>query len=273
MSRFLPYVLKGFSKFGLFQKRMLGKNLQSENPRHIYAYWDSGLESAPAICQFCVDSWRQMNPTWEVTVLDRASADAVMGPAIAGRQSSPNHYSDMLRMKLLRTRGGVWVDATLLCTRPLDDWLPMILNQTPFFAFSLPYGDRVISSWFLVSSKKSKILEVWAKSVSKFVDQNPSPKIYFFLHYLFEWGLLTSRSYRRAYRDMPKLSADMCHILQRGFDEGSLTEADLRMIGAAPMQKLSYRNGMTTEDIEKALAAVASKSAGSLAFAGSDSEN
>ena len=46
----------------------------------------------------------------------------------------PAAESDLLRLYLLNKYGGVWVDSTNLCRRPLDDWLPSAARQG-FFAF------------------------------------------------------------------------------------------------------------------------------------------
>lgn len=46
----------------------------------------------------------------------------------------PAAESDILRLYLLKKYGGVWVDATNLCRRPLDAWLPSAACEG-FFAF------------------------------------------------------------------------------------------------------------------------------------------
>ena len=46
----------------------------------------------------------------------------------------PAAESDLLRLYLLNKYGGVWVDSTNLCRRPLNDWLPSAASQG-FFAF------------------------------------------------------------------------------------------------------------------------------------------
>jgi mannosyltransferase OCH1-like enzyme len=43
----------------------------------------------------------------------------------------------LARLCLLRTHGGVWVDATVFCRRPLDEWLPEHA-ASGFFAFANP---------------------------------------------------------------------------------------------------------------------------------------
>jgi len=40
-----------------------------------------------------------------------------------------------VRILLLHEFGGIWVDATLLCNRPLDEWLPSTMTEG-FFAFA-----------------------------------------------------------------------------------------------------------------------------------------
>merc|ERR1712232_1418088 len=47
----------------------------------------------------------------------------------------PAAESYLLRLILLVLYGGVWVDSTMLCRRPLDGWLPEAAPNG-FFAFS-----------------------------------------------------------------------------------------------------------------------------------------
>ena len=37
--------------------------------------------------------------------------------------------SDILRISLLHEFGGVWVDATVYCNRPIDEWLPPVFAR------------------------------------------------------------------------------------------------------------------------------------------------
>ena len=67
---------------------------------------------------------------------------------IAAVPKEPEAFADQIRIEILHLHGGVWADATTICAKPLDEWLPERMG-TGFFAFERPAQDRMIASWFL----------------------------------------------------------------------------------------------------------------------------
>jgi len=124
-------------------------------PRIIWTLWLQGWDDAPEIVRRCHQSWRQLNPGWDIRPLDGRTAAQYLDLAAVlganGASASPQAISDILRMNLLADHGGVWVDATVFCCQPLDSWLWDAL-AAGFFAFTNPGRDRLIASWFFASS-------------------------------------------------------------------------------------------------------------------------
>lgn len=133
-------------------------NQQKEIPRTIWLLWFQGLENAPLIVQKCVVSWITKNPNWDVIVLDKHSLKKYIDYS---DESFPNlglaGKSDLIRLSLLAEYGGVWVDATTFCVKPLDSWINEA-SSSGFFAFEKPGPDRLIASWFLASEVKSPLV-------------------------------------------------------------------------------------------------------------------
>src|SRR5262249_40060710 len=94
----------------------------------IWTCWLQGRENAPPTVEKCLASWERKNPGWTFRCLDATSIEryvALKHHIDLDRQTiTAASLSDILRMLLLREFGGVWVDATLLCAMPLDEWLP-----------------------------------------------------------------------------------------------------------------------------------------------------
>lgn len=94
----------------------------------IYTLWLQGFENAPWVVKHCLNSWIVKNPTWKVVALDRDSLrdhldlDALI-PNIEAKSFTYAALSDLVRISLLKNHGGLWVDATTFCTKPLDDWI------------------------------------------------------------------------------------------------------------------------------------------------------
>jgi len=118
----------------------------------IFALWDSGRDRAPDLVRRCLDRWEELNPRHELVVLDRAALDERLADAPAAVRALPiQGASNVLRTQLLAEHGGVWTDATVLPTVPLDYWLPDLLQPMGFFAFAKPGPSRPLSSWFLAA--------------------------------------------------------------------------------------------------------------------------
>jgi mannosyltransferase OCH1-like enzyme len=93
--------------------------------RTIWTCWFQGRENAPPLVKKCMSSWKRNNPGWEFRCLDATSVERYvpLRPQIdLDTQSlTAASLSDIVRIFLLREFGGVWVDATLFCNRPLDE--------------------------------------------------------------------------------------------------------------------------------------------------------
>lgn len=69
--------------------------------------------------------------------------------------------SNLIRLELLCRHGGAWADATTVCARPLDEWLPQH-SQSGFFAFAAPGGGRPLSTWFLAATQpQDPVIAFW----------------------------------------------------------------------------------------------------------------
>ena len=96
-------------------------------PRLIWAYWhDAAAAPLPSVAAACVASWRRHAPEWQVRLLDSSSVrewleEGVDYPAVTWSRT-PAHQSDLFGLALVRRYGGLYMDATVLLTRPLR-WL------------------------------------------------------------------------------------------------------------------------------------------------------
>lgn len=126
----------------------------------IFFYWNNGISKAPELVRICIDSWRTQNPGYEIVVLDDNTVHhwVDLGDARARNpRISVTMISDILRWKLLALHGGIWADATLFCTQPLDSWLSANNIKGGFFAFKTA-EPHLYNNWFLVGDPSSPIV-------------------------------------------------------------------------------------------------------------------
>ena len=95
--------------------------------RKIWIYWHQGWEQAPSLVKQCRSSWARLNPDYEMHALDKNSLfDHIEFPAgidINRKDLTIQKVAALGRLALLSKYGGVWTDATVMCARPLREWL------------------------------------------------------------------------------------------------------------------------------------------------------
>ncbi|MBS5431254.1 MAG: capsular polysaccharide synthesis protein [Lachnospiraceae bacterium] len=93
----------------------------------IWVCWLDGIENAPPLVRRCVDSiYRHANShpvnliTWE-KISDYVDMPPFLKDKVLRKQMGCAHYSDILRVFLLEKYGGIWLDATIFCSRDLPE--------------------------------------------------------------------------------------------------------------------------------------------------------
>jgi hypothetical protein len=236
---------------------------------------------APPLVQWALSRWRRLNPAYAVTVLETNDVAALLGDTgLPWQEMTSQALSDVIRAKLLAERGGIWVDATVVPTQPLNAWLPDAVAETSFFAFERPGPDRPLSSWFLVASPGHYLAVKWWEQIRRFwsgkrslakyggtifppdpvaavhpATQIPGQHPYFWFHYLFEYLVQTDEEFRRQWLACKRRSADPAHALQNLFSAPAKpTENQIRhALNGAPVHKLNWRVEYPIEQVERML--------------------
>jgi hypothetical protein len=227
---------------------------KSFTPKKIWFLWLQGQNSMPYIVKNCYKSWVKKNPNYEVIFLNKENISQYINiePFILNNKNiTPQAFSDIVRVYLLNDYGGIWVDSTCFCTKPLDSWLNQKMTND-FFAFQTPGLDRPISSWFLAAKKNSQtiiklkqyIKKYWKyapvksqstppfnniKTLRKLSQSNSKKRSftllfakaifidrispYFWFHYLFAFLLKFNGEIRRNWIEQSSPSADLPHKL------------------------------------------------------------
>ncbi len=184
-------------------------------PKIIWIYWHQGAENAPEVVKKCVLSWKILNPKYEVRLLSDADLYGFIDlshPVYAKTiKKSIAAYSDAIRINLLHQYGGIWVDSTLLCLQPLNQWLEKM--EFDLFAFANPGPDRMISSWFLAASTDSYIAQEWKKAADQYWLRWKWKRPYYWFHHLFADLYQSDDKYRKIWDHVEKVSSHGPHHL------------------------------------------------------------
>ena len=183
----------------------------------------------------------------------RAAAERLADLSVVAGKSLPQRFhADVLRLQLLSEHGGVWADATILCHRPLDAWLPLMAAQG-FFTFTDPGPDRLVSSWFIASQARGPIVRAWRDAyVAESAKVSVKPRTYFVVMYAFEWALRRDPSLAEAWRRGARLPAPPCFVLGEALAGREDRAAAVALIRKGlPMSKLSWKAPAPLSELER----------------------
>ncbi len=146
-------------------------------PRTIWMFWRQGWDAAPELVRRCLRSWEYHNPGWTIRALDAETLPAYVDlsdfSAAPERDFTVQTLSDLLRLSLMSTHGGVWADATCFCRRPLDEWLFGHLDSG-FFSFE---RDGRPINWFMAAVPGNRAVHTWLREARAYWSDCP-PGLY-----------------------------------------------------------------------------------------------
>lgn len=151
----------------------------------IWQFWDSELNLAPSIVKKCINSVEKFKDNKKHIVLNMKNVeDYVEIPSkyydlLKSKKILKAHFSDILRLKLLITHGGLWADATIYLT----DKIPNYITNSDLFLFQNYENidiDRLnIANYFIHSKPNNKILKDTLDIINEYWKDNDYLMNYF----------------------------------------------------------------------------------------------
>lgn len=135
-------------------------------PAVIWTYWHDPAD-VPDIVRRCMDTWRAMNPSHTITVLDDEAVRQLTGFDIGAYEldldQGPARRADLARLLVMERFGGIWMDASIVCTQPLawvhagpvPDLRAFYAPMTTNSAFPIP------ENWFFAAPPGSPFVRDW----------------------------------------------------------------------------------------------------------------
>ena len=132
--------------------------------------WDKPEEAWPPLIKLCLELWVELNPGWNVEIYDLPKARSVVAGDIdmdIFNSLKVQHQSDLLRTKLLSTRGGVWADASCLPHFPVDQWIGDFESNDFSGIPALSQGQKC-DNWFMISKENGFLLSIQYRSLIEY---------------------------------------------------------------------------------------------------------
>ena len=137
-----PRLLKHLSKNLKKNHYLHNKKQDNPIPKILHFIW-LGPRPIPETNQICIQSWKDLHPTWEIKLwTDNDLKD--VDPVLLSKILECKNYglkSDILRYDILYKYGGLYVDVDFFCKKPFD----ILCESHSFFAGSFT-NDTIMNS-------------------------------------------------------------------------------------------------------------------------------
>ena len=193
----LRRILKGnFCKWYLkpYIRKIKNENIPlSQTPKSykIWQYWNGNINDAPDIVKTCINSVEKHKGNLEHIVLnDETLKNYIKIPDYIYKLKNkgiikPAHFSDIIRTFLLYEHGGLWIDATVLLT----DTLPDYIFESELFVFKNNEDDDPgglnMANYFISSKGNSRIIAKMKLFLEQYWKNNNFVINYFFYLHAF----------------------------------------------------------------------------------------
>ena len=137
---------------------------KNETSGNIWVFWWNGKKDMPDIIRMCHMSKKRCSSGHKLVLLSEDNLkDYVEFPDYVwelfnNRQLRIQHFADMIRVQLIQKYGGLWLDASVYCTKHI----PEEIFEKEFFSISSIKEDRFVSEcrWttFVIGGCKDNIL-------------------------------------------------------------------------------------------------------------------
>ena len=210
----------------------------------VWILWLSGLETAPDVVKACYASVKRNMPDKEVIFLTEENLfDYITLPDYILEKRKKEmigsaHFADIIRLELLCTHGGMWIDATVLCTASASDYTP--ITTAPFFIYHDVLNEHIrrASNWLIVNNSNSQLLALTKKLVFQYWKDYDYPVNYLFLDLLMA---LASRRYPKEWEDMPPYNNYNPRMLQKELPKDFNEARWQEYLGRSSFHKLTYK--------------------------------
>lgn len=221
----------------------------------IWVCWLQGEKAAPRLVQKCIESIRKNKPNgFEVVIITEKNLyDYIRFPEYVMEKSAMGiitrtHMSDLIRMELLYQYGGLWVDATVYCSRKV----PQYMCEGDIFAFCWSLFDKSvlkISSWWIYARQGLPIFHDLRNLLFEYWIHETVLKEYYLFHIAFSVVVDNNSTNAACFSNMAYVNNSNPHVLF-----GKMPFAfNLREWNAindvSPVHKLSYKRKFIRGDV------------------------
>lgn len=228
-----------------------GKRRESAVSRIIWSAWLQGLDNAPEMVNVCLESHQKHLPGYEFRVLDMENyrqwveLPEWVEEKYARGMIPAALFSDVLRVAVLKRYGGVWMDASVLCTgfgnqQLQKQWTEVENSRFAVFRYYRK-GDRYpsgLSNWFIAATPDNIVLTSVYDMLTAYWRDYDCTIDYYMMHLFISCAL---KAFPEMERGMPKLNSRYNFFLGDALSRTYSQEAWQELVDHVAIHKLNYR--------------------------------
>lgn len=220
------------------------------NRQRIWTFWWQGEETMPEIIRATIDSIRRSAGGKETILITKDNyADYVKIPVfilskVNGGGVGLPHLSDYIRVSLLDEYGGLWIDSTIFCSRPL----PKEIFEKNFYTVrdereSMKYQSCGLWNMQVLGSnqKHYSLFRSIRLMIEDYWQHYPFATDYLFFDSLMSWILEEDTQARADLMALPRTNTHMHELLHRMNEPYDATLLDSWAADGTYMYKLTYK--------------------------------
>lgn len=221
--------------------------------RNVWVCWLQGMEDAPELVKLCYMNLKSRLSNRNIVLITSVNFQkyVTLPPNILSKWQngdiSDTHFSDILRISLLASWGGVWIDSTVLLT---SEQLPSYFDDNLFFYQSLKPGSdgKAIfnSSWVLCAHPQNPIILMTRDLLYNYWEKNNSLQDYFLFHYFF---CISCNSFPKVFKEVLQIENATPHRLLLNLFEPYDEKKFDWYLNSIPVHKLTYK--FSKDDLNK----------------------
>lgn len=209
-------IIKKYNKKKLITLFNFEKKKKVDFRNVVWIFWYQGMSNAPEIVKKCYNSVLSNFKDKEVILitkdnfLDYIDIPNFIIDRVDNKQMSITHFSDILRLALLITYGGLWLDATVFCT---DNQDYNYISSLDFFVYRDGWFDNQtikIANWLIWSKPDNPILKDTLILLYNYWKKEKYACNYFIFHLFFN---ISIEKHRELWEKVPYINHIDNHLL------------------------------------------------------------
>lgn len=200
----------------------------------IWVYWKQGIENAPDVVKICINSIYKNVEGAKIILLSDANLDEFISiekhilVAFERGRITPTHFSDIVRTKLLKKYGGLWLESTIFVPNKVSfselayssQGIFTITEKSRDDSIFIPNG-RWTGFCFGVNKKNTAIFSILDELFTTYWKKENHLIDYFLIDYFLE---MLYQHLALEVNDINKHGESLFSIINEKFDDSVYTE-------------------------------------------------